>query len=207
MTDKLTYVVDYGAGNIGSVLNMLKRVGGEALPSGDARTLSSATKVLLPGVGSFDNAVQKLQGLGLIEVLRERASAGVPFLGICLGMQLLASGSEEGVLPGLDLIPGQVRRFSLDTAQDQLKVPHMGWNLIRQVKESRLTAGLDDKSRFYFVHSFHYECANAADRLLETRHGHAFTSGVERGNIMGVQFHPEKSHRFGMQLLKNFVEL
>lgn len=207
MTDKLTYVVDYGAGNIGSVLNMLKRVGGQALPSGDARTLSMATKVLLPGVGSFDNAVQKLQGLGLIEVLRARARAGIPFLGICLGMQLLASGSEEGALPGLDLIPGQVRRFSLDTSQTQLKIPHMGWNLIRKVKESRLTAGLEDKSRFYFVHSFHYECTDAADRLLETQHGHVFTSGVERGNVMGVQFHPEKSHRYGMQLLKNFVEL
>lgn len=203
----MIHIVDYGAGNIGSVLNMIKRVGGQALPTGDARVLSAATKILLPGVGSFDNAMQKLQSLGLVEVLRERAAAGIPFLGICLGMQLLASGSEEGVLPGLDLISGTVRKFLLDTSQTSLKIPHMGWNLIRHVKDSRLTAGLDDRSRFYFVHSYHYECANAADRLLETQHGYAFTSGVERGNVMGVQFHPEKSHRYGMQLIKNFVEL
>lgn len=203
----MIHVVDYGAGNIGSVLNMIKRVGGEALPTGDVRALSAATKILLPGVGSFDNAVQKLQRLGLIDVLRERASAGIPFLGICLGMQLLASGSEEGVLPGLDLISGTVRKFSLDISQTNLKIPHMGWNLIRHVKESRLTAGLDDSSRFYFVHSYHYDCADTTDQLLETHHGYVFTSGVERGNVMGVQFHPEKSHRYGMQLIKNFVEL
>lgn len=200
-------VVDYGAGNIGSVLNMIKRVGGQALPTGDARILSAANKILLPGVGSFDNAVQKLQSLGLIEVLRERAAVGIPFLGICLGMQLLASGSEEGALPGLDLISGTVRKFSLYPSQTSLKIPHMGWNLIRKVKDSRLIAGLDEGSRFYFVHSYHYECTNSADRLLETHHGYAFTSGVERGNVMGVQFHPEKSHRYGMQLIKNFVEL
>ncbi len=203
----MIHVVNYGAGNIGSVLNMIKRVGGEAVPTGDADVLSAANKILLPGVGSFDNAVQKLQRLGLIEVLRERAAAGIPFFGICLGMQLLASSSEEGVLPGLDLIPGKVRKFSPDISQTSLKVPHMGWNLIRRVKDSRLIAGLDEGSRFYFVHSYHYECVDAADRLLETHHGYAFTSGVERGNVMGVQFHPEKSHRYGVQLIKNFVEL
>ena len=185
---------------------MIKRVGGEALPTGDARVLSTATKILLPGVGSFDNAMQKLQNQGLVEMLRDRAAAGIPLLGICLGMQLLASGSEEGVLPGLDLIAGTVRKFSLDASQASLKIPHMGWNLIRHVKDSRLTAELDDRSRFYFVHSYHYECSNPADRLLETHHGYAFTSAVERGNVMGVQFHPEKSHRYGMQLIKNFVE-
>jgi glutamine amidotransferase len=207
MTSGLIHVVDYGAGNIGSVLNMIRRVGGEALPTGDARILSAATKILLPGVGSFDNAVQKLKSQDLIEVLRERAVAGIPFLGICLGMQLLASSSEEGDLPGLNLIPGKVRKFSLDTSQTGLKVPHMGWNFIRKVKHSRLIAELDEGSRFYFVHSYHYECADAADQLLETDHGYTFTSGVERGNVMGVQFHPEKSHRYGMQLIKNFVKL
>lgn len=201
------YVVDYGAGNIGSVLNMIKRVGGEALPTSDTRALSAATKILLPGVGSFDNAIRKLHSLDLIETLRQRAVTGVPFLGICLGMQLLATNSEEGVLPGLDLIPGKVRKFALDSSQTSLKIPHMGWNLIRKVKNSRLTANLSDGSRFYFVHSYHYECADTADQLLETHHGQTFTSGIERGNVMGVQFHPEKSHRYGMQLIKNFVEL
>jgi glutamine amidotransferase len=186
---------------------MIKRAGGEALPSGDAKVLSAASKILLPGVGSFDNAIKRLRDLDLIEVLRERATSGIPFLGICLGMQLLASSSEEGELPGLDLIAGTVRRFSLDAAETNLKIPHMGWNFVRHVKNSSLTVGLDDMSRFYFVHSYHYDCANTTDQLLETHHGYTFTSGVERGNIMGVQFHPEKSHRYGMQLINNFVGL
>jgi len=207
MTDGPIHVVDYGAGNIGSVLNMIKRVGGEALPTGDATILSGANKILLPGVGSFDNAMSKLARLSLIDVLRERANSGIPFLGICLGMQLLASGSDEGSLAGLDLIPGRVRKFSLDSSQSALKIPHMGWNMIRKLKDSRLTRDLDDNSRFYFVHSYHYECEHADDRLMETHHGYAFTSGIERGNVMGVQFHPEKSHRYGTQLLKSFVEL
>lgn len=201
------HVVDYGVGNIGSVLNMVKRVGGEALPSREAESLSAATKILLPGVGSFDNAMEKLHELGLVGILRERAAAGVPFLGICLGMQLLATGSEEGVLPGLDLIPGMVRKFDTKAMGGGLKVPHMGWNQIRRIKASRLTEGLDDTSRFYFVHSYHYECAEASDSLLETHHGYDFTSGVERANVMGVQFHPEKSHRYGMQLIRNFLEI
>lgn len=201
------HVVDYGAGNIGSVINMIKRVGGEACASREVEILSAANKILLPGVGSFDNAMEKLQGLGLVEVLRERAAAGVPILGICLGMQLLAAGSEEGVLPGINLIPGKVRKFDLNAMASGLKVPHMGWNQTRRTKPSQITEGLDDTSRFYFVHSYHYECAEASDRLLETHHGYQFTSGIERANVSGVQFHPEKSHRYGMQLMKNFLEI
>ena len=208
MTNGPIHVVDYGAGNIGSVLNMIKRVGGEALPSGDAKPLSAATKILLPGVGSFDNAIKRLRDLDLIEVLRERAQAGVPMLGICLGMQLLAEGSDEGVLPGLNLIPGRVRRFKFDGYAAPLKVPHMGWNRVRTAKQHPLAHGIDDAvARFYFVHSFHYDCANEADRLFQTSYSYEFTSGVQRDNVMGVQFHPEKSHRFGMQLIKTFLEL
>lgn len=201
-------VIDYGAGNIGSVLNMIRRVGGNAVASGQASDILRAEKLLLPGVGSFDNAMQKLAQLDLIAPLRERALAGVPVLGICLGMQLLADGSEEGVLPGLHLIPGMVRRFKFDGDAAPLKVPHMGWNRVRTAKEHRLAHEIDDEeARFYFVHSFHYDCADEADRLFQTRYGYEFTSGVQRGNVMGVQFHPEKSHRFGMQLIKNFIEL
>lgn len=201
------YIVDYGAGNVGSVMNMIGRIDGEAIASSDASVLSKANKILLPGVGSFDNAMKKLRTLGLIDVLRERASTGIPVLGICLGMQLMASSSEEGNLPGLGLIPGKVKRFTIDLDQSHLKIPHMGWNSISKIKDSPLVDGLDDKSRFYFVHSYHYECDNSEDRLLETGYGYNFTSAIERRNIMGVQFHPEKSHRYGMQLLKNFVEL
>lgn len=206
MPKKIT-VVDYGAGNIGSVLNMIKRVGGVASASGNAEVLAQASKLLLPGVGSFDNAVQKLEQLGLDNVLRERAGAGVPLLGICLGMQLLSSGSEEGILPGLGLIPGRVKHFSFDADQSSLKIPHMGWNQVSANKKHPLTDCLETGARFYFVHSYHYECEDPADELFKTHYGYNFTSGVQRGNVMGVQFHPEKSHRFGMQLFKNFIGL
>ncbi len=203
----MIHVVDYGTGNVGSVLNMIRKVGGEARASGDPGELSRATKLLLPGVGSFDNAVQKLGKLGLPDLLRDKAREGVPLLGICLGMQLLSDGSEEGVLPGLGLIPGRVSRFSFGQEWPDLKIPHMGWNRVRRCKTHPLLNGLDENSRFYFVHSYHYQCQDEADVLLETTHGYDFTSGVQRENVMGVQFHPEKSHRYGMQLMRNFVEI
>lgn len=198
-------VIDYGAGNIGSVLNMIKHVGGTAAVARDARAVLGARKILLPGVGSFDNAMSRLDNLGLIEPLKERASQGTPFLGICLGMQLLANRSEEGKLEGLGLIPGQVRRFQFEGEDASLKIPHMGWNRAAPVKDHPLIAGLGEDARFYFVHSFFFECEDPANILLRSSYGGAFTSGVQRGNVMGVQFHPEKSHRYGMQLIKNFL--
>lgn len=189
------------------MLNMIRKVGGLATASGSAEVLQTADKILLPGVGSSDNAMSRLQRLGLIEPLRSRARDGVPFLGICLGMQLLADASEEGQLPGLGLVPGRVRRFRFVGEAAALKVPHMGWNGATPTKAEPLTRRLEQGARFYFVHSYWFECAEPADVLLQTVYGFAFASGVQRGNVMGVQFHPEKSHRFGMQLLKNFVEL
>lgn len=200
-------VVDYGAGNIGSVLNMIRKVGGEAVATGDPAVLRDAGKILLPGVGSFDNAMSRLSSLGLVDVLRERAVAGVPLLGICLGMQLLADSSEEGTLGGLSLIPGRVRRFAFGGDAVALKVPHMGWNHVIPAKAHAICAGLEEVARFYFVHSYHFDCADASDVLFRTQYGYEFASGVQRGNVIGVQFHPEKSHRFGMQLLKNFIGL
>lgn len=198
-------VIGYGAGNIGSVLNMIKHVGGAAEVARDARAVLGARKILLPGVGSFDNAMTRLDDLGLIEPLKERASAGVPFLGVCLGMQLLANRSEEGKLEGLGLIPGKVRRFQFEAENTSLKIPHMGWNRASPAKDHALIAGLGDDARFYFVHSFFFECEDSDSTLLRSSYGGPFTSGVQRGNVMGVQFHPEKSHRYGMQLIKNFV--
>jgi glutamine amidotransferase len=200
-------VVDYGAGNIGSVLNMIRRVGGQAVATGRADELSSAEKILLPGVGSFDTAMTRLSSLRLYDVLLERASAGVPLLGICLGMQLLSDASEEGSLPGLGLVPGRVRRFRFEGEQAGLKVPHMGWNHVVPAKDHALCGGLKAGARFYFVHSYYFDCQEPHDMLFQTNYGREFASGVQRGNVMGVQFHPEKSHRFGMQLLKNFIEL
>lgn len=200
-------VVDYGAGNIGSVLSMIRKSGGEALTSASSEDVQRAQKIVLPGVGSFDYAARQLHQLGLVEPICERAQAGTPLLGICLGMQLLAFSSEEGGLPGLGLIPGQVRRFSFGENSSSLRIPHMGWNQVTPSKPHSLTVGLETGARFYFVHSYHYVCDDPADELFRTNHGYDFTSGIQRNNIMGVQFHPEKSHRFGMQLFKNFIAL
>jgi glutamine amidotransferase len=200
-------VVDYGAGNIGSVVNMIKHVGGTAEVVRDPSGVLGAGKILLPGVGSFDNAMTRLANLGFIEPLKVRAAEGTPFLGICLGMQLLANCSEEGSLEGLGLIPGQVRRFRFEAEAVSLKIPHMGWNRATPTVDHPLSAGMNADSRFYFVHSYFFECDNPDNVLLSSFYGVPFTSGVQRGNVMGVQFHPEKSHRYGMQLIKNFVEI
>jgi glutamine amidotransferase len=198
-------VIDYGAGNIGSVLNMIRHVGGTAGVARDPSDVYGAKKILLPGVGSFDNAVTRLGNLGLIEPLKERAAEGTPFLGICLGMQLLANRSEEGTLEGLGLIPGQVRRFRFEGELASLKIPHMGWNRVTPTVDHPLSVGLGADARFYFVHSFYFDCDQPDNTLLRSFYGAPFTSGVQHGNVMGVQFHPEKSHRYGMQLIKNFV--
>jgi glutamine amidotransferase len=198
-------VIDYGAGNIGSVLNMIKHVGGVAEVVRDSHGVLGASKILLPGVGSFDNAMTRLANLDLIEPLKAQAAEGTPFLGICLGMQLLANHSEEGKLEGLGLIPGKVRRFRFEGETASLKVPHMGWNRASPTMDHPLIAGLGEDARFYFVHSYFFECENSDNALLRSFYGRAFTSGVKHENVMGVQFHPEKSHRYGMQLIKNFV--
>lgn len=200
-------VIDYGAGNIGSVLNMIKHVGGAANVANDSTGVMAASKVLLPGVGSFDNAMKRLKMLNMIEPLRQRAKDGIPFLGICLGMQLLADASEEGEMTGLGLIPGRVRRFRFSGGASHLKIPHMGWNRATPVAPHPLTQGLGPDARFYFVHSYYFECENPEDALLQSVYGHSFASGVHRRNVLGLQFHPEKSHRYGMQLIKNFVGL
>lgn len=204
---ELISVLNYGSGNIGSVLNMIRHVGGQAEVMEDAAGVMSAKKILLPGVGSFDNAMRRLARLGLVEPLKARADAGVPFLGVCLGMQLLANASEEGSMAGLGLISGRVRRFRFHGDAAILKIPHMGWNSVTPVRAHPLGQGLEAGARFYFVHSYYYDCEDKGDVLFRSDYGHEFTSGVQRGNVMGVQFHPEKSHRFGMQLIHNFVRL
>ncbi|WDR02344.1 imidazole glycerol phosphate synthase subunit HisH [Devosia algicola] len=200
-------VVDYGAGNIGSVLNMIRKAGGRGFAASRSEDLAASSKIILPGVGSFDNAMSRLSALRFVEPLKDHARAGRPLFGICLGMQLLSDASEEGGLEGLGLIPGEVRRFDFDGESIGLKVPHMGWNGVTPAKEHLLCRGLESDARFYFVHSYFYDTQNPADALFYTEYGQRFASGVHRGNVMGVQFHPEKSHRFGMQLLKNFIEL
>ena len=198
-------VIDYGMGNIGSICKMLRVVGAEPIVTSDPTAIAAADRILLPGVGHFDRAMSNLNALGLVAILRRMVlEERKPLLGICLGMQLLCQSSEEGTLPGLGLVDARVRRFEF-TGEPRLKVPHMGWTELDLKKPSRLLDGLDSSSRFYFVHSFFVECADAGDILGEATYGAPFVAAFERGTVQGVQFHPEKSHRFGIQMFRNFV--
>jgi imidazole glycerol-phosphate synthase subunit HisH len=199
-------VVDYGMGNLGSILNMLRRVGADALVSSRIEDIRAADKLVLPGVGSFDTGMRRLRELGLIEVLNEKVLTGsTPALGVCLGMQLLTKSSEEGIEPGLGWIDAHTIRFRFEGDLSRLKIPHMGWNTVSLRSGGTLFGGTDDQSRFYFVHSYHVVCQDPQDVAATTHYGYEFVSAVQRGNIMGAQFHPEKSHKFGMRLYANFV--
>lgn len=199
-------VVDYGMGNVGSVANMLRKVGTEAVASADLDVIRNAPKLILPGVGAFDAAMNRLHERGLVAILNRRVLEDrVPILGICLGMQLMTDSSEEGRTTGLGWISGGTRRFNFDGLDPRPRVPHMGWNVVEQARPTPLFEEMYDQPRFYFVHSYHVYCSNQEDVMLTTEYGYRFVSGVSRGNIYGVQFHPEKSHKFGMQLIRRFA--
>jgi len=195
-------IIDYGIGNIGSIVNMFKHIGVSADFTADIDKIRQADCYVLPGVGSYDKGVQQLNESGLIPVLTEQVlELKKPLLGICLGMQLLVDSSEEGSCLGLGWIPGSCQKFS--SSQD-MKVPHMGWKSVCVKSEDGLFNNLAF-SRYYFVHSYYVEC-QPKHILAESIYGKEFVSAIQRDNIYGVQFHPEKSHRYGMQMLKNFVE-
>lgn len=199
-------IIDYGMGNIGSISKMLRVVGATPIVTADPAVILQASRVLLPGVGHFDRAMANLHELGLVGPLRNLViKERKPILGICLGMQLLCRASEEGTQPGLGLIDARVRRFEF-SGPARLKVPHMGWTELVPKKTSPLMAGLDQASRFYFTHSFYVECTEPTDVLAEATYGLPFVAAFERGNVQGVQFHPEKSHRYGIQMFRNFVK-
>jgi glutamine amidotransferase len=199
-------IVDYGMGNIGSLQNMIVKVGGESEVVSRPEEVLKAGKIILPGVGHFDNAVSKLKNSGLWDALDQKAkSGGTPMLCICLGAQLVTNGSEEGVLPGFGWIPGKTVRFSFG-ADSRLRVPHMGWNDIAIQKASPLLDDLPDDPCFYFVHSFYMIADDRTDVLTTTFYGIEFSSSLARGNIYATQFHPEKSHKYGMKVIKNFTE-
>jgi imidazole glycerol-phosphate synthase subunit HisH len=203
--EKLITIIDYGVGNLGSIQNMIKKVGGMSQITSDISAINDASKILLPGVGAFDNGMQKLNERNLIEVLNKKVKVDrVPILGICLGAQLMTKGSEEGELPGFNWVDIDTVKFKIDT--EQTKVPHMGWNEVVSQKESKLFDSMFDNPRFYFVHSYHFKSNNKALVLTTTDYGYEFASSFEHENILGAQFHPEKSHKFGMKLMKNFVE-
>jgi len=200
-------IINYGMGNLGSVKNMFKKIGEPAIISSDINEIKRATKILLPGVGSFDNAMKNLDKLGLIEIIKEKVLVErIPIMGICLGMQLLTKGSEEGTLEGFGFINAYSKKFNFDSIDKILPIPHMGWNKAYIKKESNLLQQEEKEKRFYFVHSYAVECANQEDILTITNYGYDFVSSFEKNNIIGCQFHPEKSHKFGMNIFKNFVE-
>ncbi len=200
-------IVDYKTGNLGSIQNILKRIGENSVVTSDKDEIARASKLILPGVGAFDTGMRNLTELGLIDILSKKVIVEkTPVLGICLGMQLLSGGSEEGSMPGLGWIDAEIVRFRFKDSIEY-KIPHIGWNFIRQHKTSRLFDNMYSDARFYFVHSYFFRANDMEDILTSTTYEIEFTSAVERGNILGVQFHPEKSHKFGMKLLKNFVDL
>ena len=190
-------------GNLGSITNMIKKLGYDSEVSSDISKIKNADRLILPGVGSFDEGVKNIEALGIVDLLNERVlEEKVPILGICLGMQLMTKRSEEGLSNGLGWVDAETKNFK----SSNLKIPHMGWNKIHHVKGSNLFNELESEKRYYFVHSYYVDVNDDADILTTTPYTHDFVSSFEKDNIIGCQFHPEKSHKFGMSLLKNFIE-
>jgi glutamine amidotransferase len=201
-------IVDYNVGNLASIKNMLKKIGEEVIISSKQEELAQADKLILPGVGSFDSGMKNLSDLGLIEILNQLVlSDKKPILGICLGMQILGKKSEEGILDGLSWLDAETIKFKFQN-DSKRKVPNMGWNSLEIVKnEQALLNGINAESRFYFVHSYYVHCNIEADIMARSNYGIDFVSVVGHENILGTQFHPEKSLKWGMQLLKNFTKM
>jgi imidazole glycerol-phosphate synthase subunit HisH len=197
-------IADYGIGNLGSILNMIRHVGGEAEISRDPGFLREAQGLVIPGVGSFDACMLALRRSGLLPVVEERAlEARIPVLGVCVGMQMMARGSEEGTEAGLGWFAARCRRFD----NRALKVPHMGWSAVSAREGSPLFAEPGEDRRFYFVHSYHVVCDHEEDVEALAHYGAPFVAAIGRDNLYGVQFHPEKSHQHGMQLFRNFLSI
>lgn len=207
MTSTVVHVLDYGIGNFGSVIRMIEKAGGSAKRISTPEEILHAEKLILPGVGHFDRGMSQILARGLFEPLRERVvKNAAPIMGICLGMQLLCLGSEEGSMRGLGFVEANVCKFQPLIGQN-LKIPHMGWNTIRVTRSNPLIEALSEEQRFYFVHSYKVVPHTPDLAIAMSAHGEEFCAAFQSGNIFGVQFHPEKSHRFGMDLMKRFVGL
>lgn len=205
----MVVILDYGMGNLGSHINMMRKIGfTDVMASSRISDLETAEKIVIPGVGSFDTGMKNLNQMGLIEILNHKViDQKTPVLGICLGMHLFAKESDEGVSKGLGWIDSRVTRFSFDNAENMLKIPHMGWNTIKLKDKCKLFAGMEEtENRFYFVHSYHMASGSDQYTVATSNYGYDFPAVVQKENIFGVQFHPEKSHLFGIRLYKNFIE-
>ena len=193
-------------GNVGSIRNMLKKAGFSSVVTNDPLVIGQADKLILPGVGAFDTGMRNLQEHGLIPLLNQKALVDkIPVLGLCLGAQLITSRSEEGKLSGLGWIDGETIRFCFDDKDQNLKVPHMGWNVLQIEQNHPYLFGLPDDQRFYFVHSYHLICTRPENIIAKTTYGYPFASIIGNENVVGMQFHPEKSHKFGLIVLQNFA--
>jgi glutamine amidotransferase len=201
-------IIDYGLGNVLAFVNVYSHLNIPVVVAKSVDDLAHATKLILPGVGSFDHAMQQLDRSGMRQSIEQLVlQQAMPVLGICVGMQMLAKSSDEGALPGLGWIDGAVKKFDVLKMPQGTNLPHMGWNDVAPVVDSGLFKGMEQDARFYFLHSYYFECHQQSDVLAVTDYGGSFTCAVHRENVYGVQFHPEKSHHFGTQLLKNFAEI
>ena len=200
-------IIDYKVGNLFSIKNMLERIGCTDIVISDrVEDIEAATKLILPGVGHFDYGMARLRSAPYFDKLDQKVHEGqVPILGICLGAQLLLDGSEEGQAAGLGWIGGRSRKFDESRLPHGFKIPHMGWGEVTPLRPSRLLENLPEDARYYFVHTYHMECTNADHHILSSVYGYPFVAGIEKDNIVGVQFHPEKSHKYGLALLRNFI--
>ncbi len=200
-------IIDYGLGNVRSIFAKIDQMNEPVIISNTIADIESAEKIILPGVGAFDSGMENIRKFGIQDILNKKIKIDkIPILGICLGMQLLSQKSEEGALDGLGYIKSHVKKFHFEQSAN-LNIPHMGWNTIMKMQESPLLHGIENHSRFYFVHSFHLVCESQENIVAVTEYGIRFPSVVMAENIFGVQFHPEKSHKQGIQLLRNFVRL
>ena len=201
-------IIDYGLGNIRAFVNVYERLNIKTKVAHKAEDIMDATKIILPGVGAFDYAMSQLNASGMRDELEKQVLENeIPIMGICVGMQILAKSSDEGNLPGLGWIDGEVKLFDSSLIPYKTRLPHMGWNSIEPIKENVLLEGFNNESRFYFLHSYYFKCNNSEDILSTTDYGIKYSSAVNVNNIYGIQFHPEKSHSNGVRLLHNFANL
>ncbi len=199
-------VIDYKMGNIYSILNILRKMGQDAIVSDKVSDIEQADKLILPGVGAFDTGIHNLEKLDLLEGLHHQViERKTPILGICIGMQLMAKSSEEGSKPGLGWFDAEVKKFDFSHLKTPYRVPCVGWNIVHPTKPSLLLPGTEEK-RFYFVHSYYVQCQNRDNIVATAKYGFEYAVALNHENIYGVQFHPEKSHKFGLKLFKQFVE-